>query len=334
MKKIVLMVLNNVVNLTPGTQLGTNPGNLGEEAYSLLHASTWTATIALHTVDPAIVWKNAMETFCNMPSVGTDVFAHCLHGLGHGALFAAAAAGDDLNAQILDNPCGRAGDFERSIVLNQNILKTALPICGGGPTMEYQYMCASGLYMTYWTSLMFRRYFRTSLNSKKTVDYVGTCSQLPWPAACCELWCFTAWRATEWDSETLGPAQLTLYLHLATDRWTFRYATAPEIRQFWENNPCGSAEDNAFLSPVQRRGCIWGVATNWYLPFDSDLSQESSSTAGGTLNAFCDEFTERPETGKSALLSLHRNRDHSAWKKVCLCLARRVSSTAVSHALQ
>lgn len=126
-----------------------------------------------------------MSTFCNMPDVGIDAFAHCLHGLGHGALFAAAAAGDELNAQILDNPCGRAGDFERSITLNQGILEASLPICGGGQTMEYRYMCASGLYMTYWTSLMFRRYFRTSLESEKVVDYVGTCSHLPWAAACC-----------------------------------------------------------------------------------------------------------------------------------------------------
>ena len=47
-------------------------------------------------------------------------------------------------------------DFERAIVLNTDILKASLPICGGGPTMEYRYMCASGLYMTYWTSLMYR----------------------------------------------------------------------------------------------------------------------------------------------------------------------------------
>ena len=112
------------------------------------------------------------------------------------------------------------------------------------------------------------------------------------------------------------PIKLTRDPNLPKDRWTFRYATAPEIRQLWQDNPCGSASDSAFLSPVQRRGCIWGVATNWYREFDSDRTQVTSSSAGGSLNAFCDEFTERPATGKSVLLAVHRDRDHTAWEKV------------------
>ena len=50
--------------------------NMGEEAFGLLHASTWTATLALHTTDPVVIWDKALGTFCDMKDIKVSAYIY------------------------------------------------------------------------------------------------------------------------------------------------------------------------------------------------------------------------------------------------------------------
>jgi len=149
-----------------------------------------------------------------------------------------------------------------SIEFTESQLETALDICSGGTT-EMNYMCASGLFMTYWTA----KQMKTGYFNKQDFDfsYVSTCHQFPYPAACY--------------------------------RWTFRYATDEQIEETWKKDPCNSAEGGEFLSEVQRRGCIWGLATNIYTVYDKSYfeQQRLEGVADAeifSLVSYCDVYTK------------------------------------------
>ena len=122
---------------------------------------------------------------------------------------------------------GKSSNPEAALVPTLQMLHNAMSLCAAAPSIEMRYLCGSGMYMTYWTSLFLQGRF------DKDFDFVGTCAGMPWPATCY--------------------------------RWTFRYASAAQVSRF-RDDPCQTARLTKEGKLKQLRGCLWGVVTQWFRP--------------------------------------------------------------------
>ena len=179
---------------------------------------------------------------------------------------------------------------QQSVHFNEEALQIGIRVCGGGETKsskatkEEQYMCASGLYMSYYTALNHKGYF-----DDDNFDFVMTCAHYPFSASCY--------------------------------KWTFRFANPFQVEKMWEKDPCNAATDGVFSSNLQRRGCIWGFATNWYVPYDLAVHKKVLDE-GGDVNSihslvdFCTPY-------------LHTGSERQNWKSEWLtCIAGGVEYVA------
>jgi hypothetical protein len=91
-------------------------GYTGEEGYSFIHSSSWASAISLKTDDPTVIWETilALNEAYQEGGVPIDVFAHSLHGLGHGAMFIGSAFADDNNYKVIveGDVCGPEGAYD------------------------------------------------------------------------------------------------------------------------------------------------------------------------------------------------------------------------------
>ncbi|GMI09343.1 hypothetical protein TrVE_jg758 [Triparma verrucosa] len=98
----------------------------------------------------------------------------------------------------------------------------------------------------------------------------------------------------------------------------------------WEKDPCDAATDDVFPSNAQRRGCIWGLATNWYVPYDLAVHRKVIDEGGDvksihSLVDFCAPYLQMNST--RADTSIERNREN--WKVEWLtCIAGGVEYVA------
>jgi len=258
-----------------------------------------TPTASLSLAIPQVLWSRILQLVESYENdIPVDAFAHVLHGFGHGAMFIGSAFDDEENYEILmqGDPCGSEGDYEKSVHFSKGALLRGIDICGYGKgpevaTMEEQYMCGSGLYMSYWTALNMKGYFEAF----EGMDFVHTCASYPWPAGCY--------------------------------RWTFRYASRAQVESLWEDDPCDSAPDSSFDSNIQRRGCIWGFATNHYIPYDLAMHITNDKVGGDsddlhTLVDFCGKYVYDGKESKDRLRK-------DVWKEEWLtCIAASMEAIA------
>ena len=112
-----------------------------------LHAAVWLATMNYGTTSPQVLWHHALHDLCNFGGESLDLVVHCLHGFGHGVLFAAATARPSStvntkksNPYALTEAAAALACASSATVLRLNIASTTLTvaraICEGGSNWQ------------------------------------------------------------------------------------------------------------------------------------------------------------------------------------------------------
>ena len=245
---------------------------LAEEGYAAVHAATWTELLLQMPAkpDPKTFWDYALTKQCaaydDLPA--DTGAAHCIHGIGKAAMFIAARDDSKAARKLLTaGPCDyspelgySSSDPEAVLVMTEDMLREGIRLCDGAPSVEYKYVCGSGLYMTFWTS----KFKQGAFAPDGSFDYASSCKGMPWSASCY--------------------------------RWTFRYASVSEVEHFrQEQDPCKAAARSKSISDKDVRGCTWGLMTSWFLEAYDDVVVLSGKKYPYLVD-YCAEYVELNST--------------------------------------
>ena len=160
-----------------------------------LHAAVWTALSQYPSSDARAFWERAGRELCFFAGYSLDLLVHCLHGFGHGALFAAAAAlhpiepptsysgkavlpatgiGNGTTEDYALRLIACSANAAHDIVIDDNVHARALDLCHGAPSQQLGYICAAGLYMTFFDGEPAME-ANTWMSPCDTTKYAGPC---------------------------------------------------------------------------------------------------------------------------------------------------------------
>ena len=144
MTKKWFVYLNHALEVAGSLKLGGGP----------LHAVTWTALIALNTLEPAALWSFALRNICDaFKHDFPALFVHCLHGFGHASMIIGQLFGMSAEQRKTYNGMSifdRIAVGTASVIVEPKMLDLALNICRGGPSAQLRYICAGGMFMEFW----------------------------------------------------------------------------------------------------------------------------------------------------------------------------------------
>ena len=124
--------------------LGITVGLYGGRGAAPLHATVWQGAITNYRrslgANNTHYWEHTMRHYCGRLMAAADVFAHCIHGIGHGTLIHALSGATD--------PCLPLRG--RDVKVGTAALRIASDMCAAAPSLSLGYLCATGLFHTYW----------------------------------------------------------------------------------------------------------------------------------------------------------------------------------------
>ncbi|CAJ1328691.1 unnamed protein product [Effrenium voratum] len=274
------MYLEDAVEVAGSLKLGGAP----------LHAMTWTSMLDFvrSRGNATGLWSFVQDNICFRFQELPELFVHCIHGLGHGAMASAVLLSmDERQRKEFEDlqPCPQLRDGTSDLRMSSQMLKSALDICATAPAKQLGYVCAGGVFMEFWKSR----------GDEWTPKYDDTFSA---PVRIQEAWLAPQappdgtqdddWRFEHTCAFAAFPATCFRFEPgLGAEGQKERFKGLEDVSV---EEPC---TQSAWSSQVvwgrkQLRGCILGRAFNLYMDFDTwrhgTFAQHTGKTSRQRLN--------------------------------------------------